>query len=499
MPLFVEMEGGKKKRGCLVWHRRAGKDKTALNFTITQMMKRVGPYYYFFPTFAQGRKIIWDGIDKDGKRYIDHFPKELIAGRPNNTEMKIFLRNGSLFQIVGTDNFDAVVGTNPVGCIFSEYALQNPEAWNYFRPILLENGGWGLFLYTPRGKNHGWHLYEMARKNPNWYCQLLTIKDTKRDDGTPVINEDDIQAERDEGMPEDLIQQEYYCSFERVGGQAFDFSREHHVIKPIPIPHGAPLYMTYDWGYGAPFSVGWWWVDADGRIYRFAEWYGASFSKETGTWVGLRLTDDEVAEGIVRKEKEIGIYGQNIIRLCDPTSFNKKPDYKGGGQGPSTAEVFSRHQIYLSPGDPNRALKIRQFRQRLRVFEAKEGEPTIAPMLQVYDSCEHFIRTIPLIPVSKTNVEDVDTTSEDHAFDESAHICMARPIPLRIPESRRSWYDRRIEELERTKDDEDITQIAAIEQERYLREVQGDIGLGPDDEMGFEDQGERTKSTVPGG
>ena len=50
-------------------------------------------------------------------------------------------------------------------------------------------------------------------------------------------------------------------------GQAFNFSKEYHVLKePIPIPRYAPIYMTYDWGYGAPFSIGWWWVDADGRV-----------------------------------------------------------------------------------------------------------------------------------------------------------------------------------------------------------------------------------------
>jgi hypothetical protein len=494
MPLFAALENGEKKRACLVWHRRAGKDKTALNFTVTQMMKRVGSYYYFFPTFAQGRKIIWDGIDKDGMKYTDHFPAEMVVAS-NASEMKVIVkhpvdkgRTGSLFQIVGTDNFDAVVGTNPVGCVFSEYALQNPEAWDYFRPILTENGGWAIFLYTPRGQNHGLALLEMAKANPNWFWQILTVDDTRREDGTPVISEADIEEDRASGMSEDLVQQEYYCSFARVGGQAFRFERLHHVIDPIPIPEGAPIYMTFDWGYGAPFSLGWWWVDIEGRLYRFDEWYGATISR-TGKIEGLRLTDDEIAMGINRKETEIA---KLIIqqRLAGPDCFSKKPDYRGGGQGPSTAEVFSRYQLYLNPGDADRKLKIRQFRARLRIFKdpvtGQEIQDIHAPnykrpMLVVYKGCTDFIRTIPLIPVSKHNVEDIDTTSEDHPFDEACHICMARPMKLEPKDTYKSVHDRRIEELERPKLD-DYEEWARRDQVMTMGRL-GGVDFGPEQEV----------------
>lgn len=421
-PAFNAIEDG-IKRACLVWHRRAGKDKTALNVTITEMHKRVGAYYYFFPTFAQGRKIIWDGIDKDGFRYIDHFPKELIDGKPNNTEMKIRLKNGSLFQIVGTDNYDAVVGTNPVGLIFSEYALQDPDAWDYFKPIVAENKGWAIFLYTPRGQNHGFQLHQMAKENDQWLSQYLTVDDTKRDDGTPVISDEDIENERKDGMNEDLIQQEFYCSFEYIGGQAFNFSKKYHVIDPIPIPEFVPIYMTFDWGYGKPFSVGWWWPDSDGRIYRFAEWYGWNKIPNEG----IRLTDPEIAQGIIAKEESLTIRNRVFERYAGPDCFQKKPDYKGGGQGPSTAEVFAlpQYRLKLRPGDPSRILKLRQFRRRL--FVPEDGT---APMMQVYKACTEFIRTMPLIPVDKNNIEDVDTTCEDHIYDEACHICMARPMGL---------------------------------------------------------------------
>ena len=83
------------------------------------MCSRVGVYYYFFPTFRQGKRVLWDGIGGDGFRFMDHFPEGIVADR-NSTEMKIRLRNGSIFQIIGTDNLDmSIIGANPVGCVFS--------------------------------------------------------------------------------------------------------------------------------------------------------------------------------------------------------------------------------------------------------------------------------------------------------------------------------------------------------------------------------------------
>jgi hypothetical protein len=89
------------------------------------------------PTYNQGKKILWKGIDKDGFRFLDHFPKELVFS-VNETEMSVTLRHptdfskpGSIFQIIGTDNIDSIVGTNPIGCVFSEYSLQDPAAWDY--------------------------------------------------------------------------------------------------------------------------------------------------------------------------------------------------------------------------------------------------------------------------------------------------------------------------------------------------------------------------------
>jgi hypothetical protein len=229
-------------------------------------------------------------------------------------------------------------------------------------------------------------------------------------------------------------------------GQAFHFSKDYHVIQPRPIPEWVQVYMTMDWGYGAPFSIGWWWVDNDGRIYRFAEDYGWNGTANQG----LRLTDSEIAQRILEKEDEMGMGNRQIIRYCDPTCFNKKPDYRGGGQGPSTAEEFIKvnKRLALIPGDPSRTLKIRQFRERLLLPPGDQP-----PMLLVYENCQQFIRTIPLLQTDPNDVEDVDTTGEDHCYDEAALICMARPIS-HVPIDRRPLTDKRIEELTRPRSHE---------------------------------------------
>ncbi len=243
-------------------------------------------------------------------------------------------------------------------------------------------------------------------------------------DNPVLLERDPGYVKRLEALPEPYRSAYLDGDWELFMGQAFSFSRAVHVISPRPTPEYAPLYMTFDWGYGAPFSVGWWWVDADGRLYRFGEWYGWNGTPNQG----LRMTDPLIAEGILKRESRLGVAGRPVARLAGPDCFSKKPDYRGGGQGPSTAEEFAAKGVFLAPGDPSRIFKIRQFHERLRV--RADG----LPMLLVYETCEQFIRTIPLLAADSANVEDIDTSGEDHVYDEACHALMARPL---FPEAER--------------------------------------------------------------
>ena len=136
-----------------VWHRRAGKDEVCLHHTAIAASERVGNYWHCLPEYKQGRKAIWTSINAHtGKRRIDEaFPPE-IRESTNDQEMFIRLLNGSTFQLIGSDRYDATVGAGVAGITYSEWALANPSAWGYHRPMLQENKGWACFITTPRGQ-----------------------------------------------------------------------------------------------------------------------------------------------------------------------------------------------------------------------------------------------------------------------------------------------------------------------------------------------------------
>ena len=200
---------------------------------------------------------------------MHHFPKEIVDKR-NESELRVELVNGSAVQLVGTDNIDSIVGTNPIGCVFSEYALQDPKAWDYIRPILRENGGWAIFDYTPRGKNHGYQLYQMAKDNPEWYAQILTVHDTQ------ALSPEDIERERREGMSEELIQQEYYCSFEGVafgayfGRQLKQAEDDGRITKVLYEPE---LGVETWWDLGIRDAMAIWFTQSVGREIRVIDYY----------------------------------------------------------------------------------------------------------------------------------------------------------------------------------------------------------------------------------
>jgi phage terminase large subunit len=131
------------------------------------------------PEASQARKAIWDAINPHtGKRRIDEaFPQE-ERRRTRNNEMFIRFENGSTWQVVGSDNYDSLVGSPPVGIVFSEWALAKPDAWTYLRPILAENGGWAIFIWTPRGRNHATRAFEARERDPNWFTQRSTALET---------------------------------------------------------------------------------------------------------------------------------------------------------------------------------------------------------------------------------------------------------------------------------------------------------------------------------
>ncbi len=235
------------KRAICCWHRRAGKDKTFLNILVIQAMTRMGNYAYYFPTATLGRKALWDNIDAESKmRVIDHLPPEIIA-KSNEQQMKLTLVNGSTIQVLGTETLD-VVGGNYAGVLFSESAQHNPLAWDYTRPILVENGGWAIFNGTPRGRDNWFYkLIQDNRNNPTWFVQTLTLDDTK------AVPQESIDEERRSGMSEEMIRQEYYCDFNAsnagaIYGRFLERAENDARVGGFPVDGTAPVHTAWDLG-----------------------------------------------------------------------------------------------------------------------------------------------------------------------------------------------------------------------------------------------------------
>ena len=223
------------------------------NLCVEMAIREQGWYAYILPTYAQGKKIIWDSIDKDGKKFKDHIPKELLVWE-NGTELKYTLKNGSFIQILWSENIDSLRGIAPRWIVFSEYAFQNPTAWEVMRPILAENWWWAIFNSTPNGKNHFYDMYNMAKDNPDWYCQRLTVDDTN------VVSKEYIEEERRNWMSEEMIQQEYYVSFD-VGAIGAYYAREIELARidgricKLPVNPDIPVDLYFDLWVNDNFTI----------------------------------------------------------------------------------------------------------------------------------------------------------------------------------------------------------------------------------------------------
>ena len=289
--LWWSLESGTKRAVC-VWHRRSGKDLTALNWAVPQSFNRVGLYWHLFPTYSEGRKAIWQGKDKAGRPFLDAFPEELYH-RKLDQEMSLFLKNGSIYQVVGSDHIDRLMGSNPIGVILSEYSLQNPAAWDLIRPMLAENDGWAIFAYTPRGHNHGYNLYKRAVDNPKWFAERLTVDDTH------AVSLEAIEDDRMSGMPEEMVQQEYWTSWNaaQVGAyyaQVLSWMEEQTPERITKVPHDENFEVITGFDLGFADTTAIWFAQQVGSEFRLIDYY-ETFGEEPAHYMKVMQgqNDDE--------------------------------------------------------------------------------------------------------------------------------------------------------------------------------------------------------------
>lgn len=325
--------------------------------------------------------------------------------------------------------------------------------WKEYSYLMSRNrpSGPGTEVYirattNPGGKGHGWVKDRFVTPAPPMttisgsYDVVMpdgSVKQIERQrlfipasvfDNKELLENDPNYVANLAMMPEAERDALLYGSWDSFDGQVFREWRndanhydDHlwtHVINPFPVPKYWRIYRSFDWGYSKPFSVGWYAVDTEGKIYRIAEYYGCTHTPNTG----IKINPAEVAAEINRIESEDeNLKGRDIVGVADPSIFEES-------RGESIAAMMARHPnyVYWGKGDNTRIPGKMQYHYRMAFDE--EGNT----MFQVFNTCKNFIRTIPSLVYDEKHVEDIDTEQEDHIYDECRYLLMENPIAPRL-------------------------------------------------------------------
>ncbi len=255
-------------------------------------------------------------------------------------------------------------------------------------------------------------------------------------DNPALLKNDPQYVQRLAAMPEAERTALLYGDWDTFSGQVFTEwvndsahyadRRNTHVIEPFLVPEEWSVWCGLDWGYSRPFSVGWYAVDRERRLYRIRELYGCAGAPN----VGVRWEPAELARKVREIEAEDpNLKGRTVHRVGDPAIW-------GSDGTESIGALMERERVYWEKGDHARLSGKMQVHHRL----AFDGEGV--PMLYVFNTCRHFIRTVPSLVYDEADVEDVDTEGEDHIYDELRYVCMKNPIAPRVRhEPKRREYD----------------------------------------------------------
>lgn len=263
-----------------------------------------------------------------------------------------------------------------------------------------------------------------------------------------TIYDNPVLMERDpgyldflKGLPPGLKEAWLEGSWDYVVGAAFqELSRTVHGIDPTNPPEylhrvfdfdrmrpkdGIQIFRSMDWGYSKPFSIGWYFSDYDGRLYRFRELYGCKGPDE-----GIQMPAREVAQKIRQIESEF--CQRPSLNIADASIWDKPGNQNERSEKlPSIAETMEEEGVFFARDISIDAKKSRlqgkhQLHERLRVdADGKAG-------LYVFNTCVHWWMTVPVIPLDQLNLEDVDTDTEDHAYDETRYMLSSRPYKSTI-------------------------------------------------------------------
>ena len=413
---------------------------------LAEALRQVGIPHYKGIIFRKTYKQLEELIDRSRTIYKAAFPR----ARYNGTEhcwrfpsgAKIYFGNmqhaadrtnyqGKAYDFVGFDELTHFTWEE-YSYLFSRNRPTGPGTRVYMRATA-----------NPGGVGHSWVKERFISAAPPM-TPVREVQTVKQPDGTTVtmqrsrifvpstVFDNRALLDNDPGylaslamLPEAERKALLYGDWDSFSGQVFSEWRNDpahyvdrrwtHVVEPFPIPQHWRVWRAFDFGYSRPFSVGWYAVDPRGKIYRIREYYGCNGTPN----VGLKMEPTAIARKIREIEQDDPqLKGRQIMGVADPAIYDQQ-------RGESIAQLMQREGVYWTPADHTRIAGKMQLHYRL-AFDG-EGEP----MLQVFSSCKHFIRTIPALVYDEADVEDIDTDGEDHIYDECRYLLMEHPIPPR--------------------------------------------------------------------
>ena len=326
-----------------------------------------------------------------------------------------------------------------------------PYPFDYMRSRLRTTRDSGLELYqrattNPGGPGHSWvkrmFVDPAPHGKPFWATDIETGQQLKWPKGhtlegqplfkrrfipatlfdNPYLAEDGMYEANLLSLPENQRKQLLEGNWDVSEGSAFpEWNRTIHVVEPYDIPSSWTKFRACDYGYGSYTGVLWFAVAPDEQLIVYRELY---VSKVLATDLADMVLEAEQNDGTIR-------YG-----VLDSSLWHRR-----GDTGPSLAEQMIMRGCRWRPSDRSKGSRIagkNEIHRRLQIDEFTES-----PRLVFFNNCTNTVAQLPIIPLDKSNSEDVDTKSEDHLYDALRYGVMTRPRSNLFdynPETQRSGF-----------------------------------------------------------
>lgn len=258
-PAFTRFHQRHQRFSSLVCHRRAGKTVACVGDLVAKALhtkKKNARYAYIAPFYRQAKDVAWV--------YLKEMT-ENVAVKVREADLRIELPNGAWITLYGADNPDALRGLYFDGVILDEFGDCRPSLWaEVVLPTLMDRKGWAVFIGTPKGKNHFYHINERSKKEDKWFHMTLKASESG------LLDPEDLQEMRYQ-MTEDQYLQEMECSFEAaVQGTYYaamiaQMERDGHMQEHTPVHDPSQqVFVATDLGFTDSTAMWFWQLRPDG-------------------------------------------------------------------------------------------------------------------------------------------------------------------------------------------------------------------------------------------